>query len=466
MQGLSTLNQAICDEDARDADWRTGSSAGDTRSPRSGGNRLESDAYLIRNLVDIASKGGGYLLNIAPVAGGIIENADLGQAAAIAAWMRINGESIHGVIPGPFRRLGFDGRCTQRFNTVYVHVFNWSDSYVTLPGLATTALYAENLPDGERVSITPTEQGIRIGRPRRVDPIDTVIRVRLTSEVALSGYALPISVDPARGAILEPVDARIQDTAVRVTGGEPNPVLAWADSRGSASWPVRFARPGRYLVYLGCANGSSLGPAAFRLSCGNNTIEGRLLQTDSWNDYKNTVAGTIEVSSEGDDVLTIAPRHAACNRRFPNIRSIGLVPIASESPAPHGTVFLGADSACLVGSTVRLESISNRSNVGFWTDPDDYLVWEVALPEMRAYDAWIEAACTNEDAGSTYTLGTPTSFLTAKVVGTGGWSNFQAHHAGRVTLGPGKAIVAVKPVVKMGFAVMNYRKIILRPVSN
>lgn len=54
----------------------------------------KSDETLIRNLVDIASKGGNYLLNIGPKGDGSVPAESVRSMEAIGAWMKVNGERI------------------------------------------------------------------------------------------------------------------------------------------------------------------------------------------------------------------------------------------------------------------------------------------------------------------------------------------------------------------------------------
>ena len=68
----------------------------------------KSDETLIRNLIDIASKGGNYLLNIGPKGDGSVPAESVKSMQAIGAWMKVNGEAIYGTTASPFAkpRLG------------------------------------------------------------------------------------------------------------------------------------------------------------------------------------------------------------------------------------------------------------------------------------------------------------------------------------------------------------------------
>jgi alpha-L-fucosidase len=95
---------------------------------------------LLRNLIDIASKGGNYLLNVGPRADGSFPPEAVERLEQIAAWMEVCGEAIHGTTASVFDPLPW-GRCTVKANgdttTFYFHVFDWpKDGRLVLPAFA------------------------------------------------------------------------------------------------------------------------------------------------------------------------------------------------------------------------------------------------------------------------------------------------------------------------------------------
>ena len=94
--------------------------------------KWKSTEKLIHNLIDIASKGGNFLLNVGPTAAGEIPAASLERLEAMGTWMKTNGASIHGTQANPFKELSWNGRCTMKAtkdgNTrLFLHIFEWPE---------------------------------------------------------------------------------------------------------------------------------------------------------------------------------------------------------------------------------------------------------------------------------------------------------------------------------------------------
>ncbi len=97
-------------------------------------NEWKSAQTIIRNLCDIASKGGNYLLNVGPTSEGIIPQPGVDTLAEVGAWMKVNGEAIYGTTASPFKQQLSWGRCTQKDGRLYLTVFDWpADGKLQLP---------------------------------------------------------------------------------------------------------------------------------------------------------------------------------------------------------------------------------------------------------------------------------------------------------------------------------------------
>ncbi|HWA25021.1 MAG TPA: alpha-L-fucosidase [Lacunisphaera sp.] len=108
---------------------------------------------VIRNLVDIASKGGNLLLNVGPTGEGVIPAGSVQRLKEIGAWLAINGEAIHGTSASPLKQPAW-GRLTQKAGadgtTLFLHVFAWpADGRLTVSGLSGAVISASLLAGGQ-----------------------------------------------------------------------------------------------------------------------------------------------------------------------------------------------------------------------------------------------------------------------------------------------------------------------------
>src|SRR5581483_11804405 len=124
-------------------DWETCMTMNRTWGFKSADTNWKSAETLITNLVDIASKGGNYLLNVGPNSAGEIPEASVERLAAVGKWMDVNGKAIYGTTASPFPTQLPWGRCTKTIDkngntTLYLHVFGhyWPQSgQLFVPGL-------------------------------------------------------------------------------------------------------------------------------------------------------------------------------------------------------------------------------------------------------------------------------------------------------------------------------------------
>ena len=168
-------------------DWESCMTMNDTWGFSKRDQKWKSTETLLHNLIDIASKGGNYLLNVGPTAEGEIPAASIERLQAIGAWMKVNGESIHGTQASPFPTAPAWGRCTSRTLTngktrLYLHVFNWpADGLLVVNGLKQKAGTASLLADSSRkLEVKPHADGLQIQVPATApDAIATVIALDL-----------------------------------------------------------------------------------------------------------------------------------------------------------------------------------------------------------------------------------------------------------------------------------------------
>lgn len=123
---FGTPEQEIPDTGFPGVDWESCMTMNDTWGFKSDDHNWKSDETLIRNLIDITSKGGNFLLNIGPKADGTIPAPSVERLAAMGRWMKVNGESIYEASASPYSKPAW-GRYTKKPGKIYAHVFDWPE---------------------------------------------------------------------------------------------------------------------------------------------------------------------------------------------------------------------------------------------------------------------------------------------------------------------------------------------------
>ncbi|MEI6892400.1 MAG: alpha-L-fucosidase [Pontiella sp.] len=161
---------------------------------------------LIRNLIDISSKGGNYLLNVGPTGEGIIPAPSVERLKAMGEWLKINGVAIYGSGPTPFgSEVGhyseteedkhgqpkfiseWNWRATTQPGKLYIHCFEWPEILdIPNPGRTVEKVYLLADPDQTALPMTQTDSGIQITLPERApNAVATVIGLTLGSEESI-----------------------------------------------------------------------------------------------------------------------------------------------------------------------------------------------------------------------------------------------------------------------------------------
>lgn len=165
-------------------DWESCMTMNDTWGYKSFDNNWKSTEQLVRNLVDIVSKGGNYLLNVGPTAEGLIPEASVQRLAEIGKWMDVNAEAIYGTTASPFAQPKW-GRFTKKPGLLFAHVFDWpKDGLLRIPALKQNISKAFLLTAGgsQTLQVKQSDSGIVVSLPDKApSTIDSVVKLELAS---------------------------------------------------------------------------------------------------------------------------------------------------------------------------------------------------------------------------------------------------------------------------------------------
>ena len=299
-----TPEQTIPPTGFKDRDFEVCMTMNDTWGYKLHDQNWKPAGDLIRKLVDVASKGGNFLLNVGPDGLGQIPQPSVERLKAMGKWIKVNGEAIYGTSASPFAKLPW-GRCTQKPGVLYLHVFDWpGNGQLLVPGLKGPVRSAQLLTGGKTLRVDSRGNDKLIHLPATApDPVVSVIRLQLDGPLdvdnSLPGPApdgtihLPLWMadihNPGYG-----VEARLGEY-----GGEPA-IEDWTDYKTFLTWSFETANPGRYEIiatHVATKDGGKL-----KLEIGKDSTTTNLTSGES-----AVVLGSLFILTPGVNELSLRP---------------------------------------------------------------------------------------------------------------------------------------------------------------
>jgi alpha-L-fucosidase len=183
--------------------WEVPATLNHTWGYRTDDHDWKSPGDVTFKLVDIVSKGGNYLLNVGPMADGVIPQPSQDVLRAVGRWLKLNGEAVYGASPTPWGdELGEpsskgakdlrgnplflarnEWRVTTKPGKLYFTFFTEPRVPFELPPMKNAVKRAYRLADAQ-----PVEVKVEEGRPRLVierpilDPTATVVVVEIEGD--------------------------------------------------------------------------------------------------------------------------------------------------------------------------------------------------------------------------------------------------------------------------------------------
>lgn len=193
-----TTGDNVIPPDVQNTAWEVPATINHTWGYKSYDHDWKSPGAIVFKLVDIVSKGGNYLLNVGPMANGVIPEPSQYVLRAAGAWLKVNGEAVYGAGPTPFGdELGepssrgakdlrgqplmlarTEWRVTTRPGKLYVTFFSEPRVPFELPAMKDSVKRVYRLADGAPVAFKSDggKTVLTIERPI-YDPMATVIVV-------------------------------------------------------------------------------------------------------------------------------------------------------------------------------------------------------------------------------------------------------------------------------------------------
>jgi alpha-L-fucosidase len=331
---FATPEQYIPPTGVSNHDWETCQTINGTWEYTHYDRNWKSPTTLIRQLIDTASKGANFLLNIGPKADGTVPQTTIDTLHTIGGGMKIHGESIYGTTASPFKKPPTWGRCTQKplangVTRLYLHIFNWPfDSVLRVPPLENKVVAASLLskPGAGPLKYSQSKDGsIEVKLPI-AEPNDhatvVMLDVKGTPKIVPSYYALT---PDAKGVLtLDTESADIHGSTLQYQPDHKS-LGYWTDDKDYATWLVKFAKPGRYHVDVtyGC---SVDGGGEYAIEVDGKQLVATSKTTGGWFDLRTDRIGVIEVEKAGVQQVAVRIRKKPGVAVF-DLQSIALKPV-------------------------------------------------------------------------------------------------------------------------------------------
>jgi arylsulfatase A-like enzyme len=134
-----------------------------------------------------------------------------------------------------------------------------------------------------------------------------------------------------------------------------------------------------------------------------------------------------------------------------------------EVTPAKGDVRLFAKDARIHATTMRYEPESYKNVLGYWTQVEDWAEWTFDVSAAGVYEVEVQQGCGEGSGGADVAVEVAGQTLRFTVQETGHFQQMIQRTIGKVELPSGRATLAVKPQTKPGPAVMDLRRVVLRP---
>jgi alpha-L-fucosidase len=389
-----------------DYDFDSVVSLNDTWGFKKNDTNWKTPATIVRQLADIVSKRGFYMLNVGPTADGVIPQPAVERFKAVGDWLRVNGEAIFGSKPSPYPYEFEWGSVTSKPGRLYLQISQWpANGEFTLYGLSNKVEKAYALASrGTEIPFFQREingrHELRLKGPVRApDPSLSVIALELSGAPEVE-----------KGLVQQP-DGKV--TLACPFAKVEGPPLTF-ESRGAAkdwmrtsdtlSWDFKTYRLGAYSVVAITSEKADAGDWAKSLWSGDHQVkisvagqsvegpikrEGEIVdsRTPNFRDVR-TVIGKINLAAAGDQHLTVQALKINTERKLGfRLREVQLIPDPwvvptaywldpdrSEPPALHYRSFpsklAGSDVSYLLYLPPDYETAAQRRYpVVYWLHP-------------------------------------------------------------------------------------------------
>lgn len=293
-------------------DWEVCMTMNHTWGYKSYDDDWKSTEDLLYKLIDIASKGGNFLLNVGPKPDGTIPQASVDRLAEIGNWMKINGESIYGTIASPFRGPWW-GRCTRKelengITRLYLQVFDWPEDKILYVPVNNESVQCYSLSgNNEMFEVEKTDEGLLVRLTGEApDEISSVVALDIKGSPDVPNQNITQNENGA--LILKPEESNLENRGyvstnhAKLIRDTEFSYITWKETRTWMEWPVEITADNVFDIYVTIATGSA--DNKIIIEVGKEKKEFKLPDTKGLDSFQVVKIGSIKIPG-GTSTLTV-----------------------------------------------------------------------------------------------------------------------------------------------------------------
>jgi len=293
-------------------DWEVCMTMNHTWGYKSYDEDWKSTEDLLHKLIDIASKGGNFLLNIGPKPDGTIPQASIDRLAEIGSWMDVNSESIYGTVASPFRRPWW-GRCTRKElengdTRLYLQVFDWPEDKLLFVPVNNEAIQCYSLSGNkEMFEVEKAEAGLVVRLTgEATDEISTVVVLDIKGPPDVPNQN--ITQNETGALILSPEQSDLENRGyvssnhAKLIRDTELSYITWKETRTWMEWPLEIGADIVFDIYVTIATTSA--DNKIIIEVGEEKKEFQLPDTNGLDSFQEVRIGTINIPG-GTSTLTV-----------------------------------------------------------------------------------------------------------------------------------------------------------------
>jgi alpha-L-fucosidase len=294
--------------------WELCMTINDTWGFKSTDQNWKSASLLKRTLIETATRGGNFLLNVGPDANGQIPAPAQERLKAIGQWMAINGESIHGTRRSAYEPIPWNGGCTTRIldsgeSVLYAHLFERPhDGYLVLPGLTNKIVSVSVLGRTDKVPFERRGNSWRVTLPGSSADEIPVVKVVLEGEPVIHSPSLTLGEDgkialTATTAVLKGRELRLE----RQSDSLDQNIGYWTNQTDSAAWSIDLPSARHFGTEWDIACAPDSAGSIIALMVGDKEV-GRfeVPSTGTWDDFRNIRGPEVDLPAGTFDLHFVA----------------------------------------------------------------------------------------------------------------------------------------------------------------